>query len=84
MWLHMGQARTLAIKSYIKRHGLKLCYIANGMGMDEGLLRYYIGKGLESPELVERFKALMKAHAEGVLEDLGEIQPPQSSKKTSA
>lgn len=65
----------------MKRHGLKLCYVANGMGMDEGLLRYHIKRGLESPELIERFKALMKAHAQGIIEDLEEIQGTQQSRK---
>jgi hypothetical protein len=72
----MGQARTTAIRGYIKRHGLKLCYVANGMGMDEALLRYHLRTGFDNPELVERFKALMRAHARGVIEDLGEVQPP--------
>lgn len=66
----------MAVKSYLKRHGLKLCYVANGMGMDEGLLRYHLRRGFENPELVERFRALMRAHAAGILEDLDEVQPP--------
>jgi len=66
----------MAVRAYIKRHGLKLVYVANGMGMDEGLLRYHLSRGLDSPELVERFKALMREHARGVLADLDEVQPP--------
>jgi hypothetical protein len=66
----------MAIRSYLKRHGLKLKYVANGMGMDESLLRYHLARGLDDPGLVERFKALMREHARGVLADLDEVQPP--------
>lgn len=69
----------MAIKAYLKRHGLKLVYVANGMGMDEALLRYHLRRGFDNPELVERFKALMRAHARGVVEDLDEVQPPTAS-----
>ena len=69
----------MAIRNYIRRHGLKLVYVANGLGMDEGLLRYHLKRGFDNPELVVKFKALMRAHAAGVLDDLDEIQPPRTS-----
>jgi len=74
----MGYARKIAILQFIKRHGLKLCYIANGMGMDEALLRYHIQRGLESPELVSKFKSFIRAHAQGITLDLDEIQTPSA------
>lgn len=66
----------MAVKAYIKRHGLKLKYVANGMGMDESLLRYHLARGLNDPELVARFKALMAEHARGILADLDEVGEP--------
>ena len=71
----MGTARTFAIKQYLKRHGLKLCWIANSLGMDEANFSYHLKRGLDNPRLVEQFHELMRAHAAAVVEDLQEIQP---------
>lgn len=70
----MGKARTIAIRSYMKRHGLKLCWVAAVLGMDEALLRYHINRGLDDGALVRDFKALMKARAKALVDDLDEIQ----------
>jgi hypothetical protein len=67
----------MAVRAFIKRHGLKLVYVANGMGMDEALLRYHLARGFDDPGLVERFRALMREHARGVLADLDEVRPPE-------
>ena len=69
----MGIARTIAIKRYFKRHGIKTTWVAASIGMDEALLRYHINTGLNSPILVKKIKALIRAHAQALLDDLDEI-----------
>lgn len=70
----MGQARKIAIKGYMKRHGVKLCWVAACLGMDEALLRYHIAQGMNDPQMVRNFKALMRARAQALIDDLEEIQ----------
>lgn len=69
----MGKARQIAITEYIKRHGLKICWVAGTLGMDEALFRYHLKQGMNDPVLVRNFKALMKARAAALVDDLSEI-----------
>ncbi len=87
----MSMAKKLAIRSYIDRHGLKICWIAKSLDMSEELFRYHMRNGFKYGDVAERFNALMKAHSEAVMSDLPEIpvavQPkeaPQRSKRQGA
>lgn len=70
----MGKARQIAINSFIKRYGLKLCWLAICLDMDEALLRYHIKAGLNDAVLIKKFKALIIARAAAMIADLEEIQ----------
>lgn len=65
--------RSIAVRRYIKRHGIKLSWVAASLGMTEALFRYYLRKGFKRDDLYVQFKQLMKAHAAAVVDDLSEL-----------
>jgi hypothetical protein len=74
----MSTSRRIAIQQYMKRHGIKISWVADSIGISEALLRYHIKKGMNDTGLLELFKGLMQAHATAILEDLIEIQDIES------
>jgi hypothetical protein len=61
----------MEIKKYIKCHGLKICWIADSFGISEELLRYRLKD--PTPEFIALFVALIRAHAQAMVEDLKEL-----------
>ena len=54
----------------IKRHGIKMIYIANNLGMSESLLRYYLGQKIIDPEIGSKIVAVLDKHIKGLTKDI--------------
>lgn len=75
----MSKAKEMAIRAFFERHGFKLVWFARALEMSEELFRHHIARGFQHGDIADRVKALIRAHARAVLEDLDELpdSPPK-------
>jgi hypothetical protein len=73
----MSMAKKIAYQIYLKKHGIKIAWMAQELAISEELLRYHMARGFDKQdELRDKFRAVLKAHAIALLEDLDFLPQP--------
>ncbi len=70
----MSMAKKIAFNNFLKKHGIKLAWMAGEMDMGEELLRYHMNRGfMGNPDLGAKFRNIIREHAIHLIRDLEQL-----------